>query len=57
MQVVIIRAAGKAPRFEAIAAIETSLEIDILEAGGMLPFILERCLNRTLRPEMMSASG
>jgi aconitate hydratase len=43
---VITRTAGKAIRLEAVAAIETSLEIDILKAGGMLPFILGRCVKK-----------
>jgi aconitate hydratase len=35
-------APGPALRFEAIAAIETSLEVELLKAGGILPYILCR---------------
>jgi aconitase A len=49
----ITRAAGGEIRFDAIAAIETSLEVEILKAGDMLPYILSRSLAAT--PKEMSA--
>jgi aconitate hydratase len=38
----IRRKCGETEAFEAVAAIETSQEIEILEAGGILPLILRR---------------
>ena len=40
----ITRAVGTGLEFEGTAAIETSLESEILKAGGMLPLILSRSL-------------
>ena len=44
VKVQIARARGGQERFEACAAVETSLEIATLEAGGILPIVLERTL-------------
>jgi aconitate hydratase len=38
----ILRATGDSEAFDAVAAVETSLEVDILRAGGILPLILHR---------------
>jgi hypothetical protein len=38
----ILRATGDSEAFGAAAGIETSLEVDILRAGGILPLILQR---------------
>lgn len=40
---------GSSVRFEAVAAIETSAEVGILRAGGVLPLILERLLAKPAR--------
>ena len=40
----IHRASGAIEAFEAIAAVETTLEITILKTGGVLPLILDRAL-------------
>lgn len=45
--VTIHRASGVTETFEAIAAVETSLEIALLQSGGVLPQILNRALDRT----------
>ncbi|MFE0756988.1 aconitate hydratase AcnA [Inquilinus sp. NPDC058860] len=42
----LIRSTGECEAFEAVAAIETSLEIEILTAGGILPLILQRASDR-----------
>ena len=52
--VVVTRNSGNTLRFEAVAAIETSLEIEVLKAGGMLPFILGRYLKKQPPSEMIS---
>ena len=41
----IARASGDVLSFGATAAIETSLEITILRAGGISPLIVQRALN------------
>jgi aconitate hydratase len=41
----IQRASGESSSFSVTAAIETSLEIETLKAGGMLPMILHREIN------------
>jgi aconitate hydratase len=41
----IHRASGQRASFDAAAAIETSLEVETLKAGGMLPMILHREMN------------
>lgn len=46
--VLILRADGGRESFTARAAIETSLEVDILKAGGILPLILEAHRRRTI---------
>jgi aconitate hydratase len=40
----LMRASGKALSFEATAAIETRLEVELLEAGGVIPVILRKTL-------------
>ena len=40
----IRRLKGESETFQAIAAIETSLEVDILREGGILPLILKRAV-------------
>jgi aconitate hydratase len=49
VQVLVTRRGRDTLRFNATAAIETSLEITILKAGGMLPFILNRFLQHKPR--------
>jgi aconitate hydratase len=56
VSVVIARPGRGDLRFDATAAIETSLETTILEAGGMLPFILNRCLEENSQLETNSAA-
>ncbi|MBS7544156.1 aconitate hydratase AcnA [Ancylobacter oerskovii] len=46
VDVAIIRGDGSRQDFKAAAAIETSLEVSILKAGGILPLILQRALDR-----------
>jgi aconitate hydratase len=41
----IVRRMGATEELEATAAIETSLEVEILKAGGILPLILRRELD------------
>jgi aconitate hydratase len=41
----IHRASGECACFDVIAAIETSLEVETLRAGGMLPMILHRAMD------------
>jgi aconitate hydratase len=41
----IHRASGRIESFDAIAAVETTLEITLLQSGGVLPLILNRTLN------------
>lgn len=45
----IRKADGSSIRFDAVAAIETSAEVSILQAGGVLPLILERLLRMPTR--------
>jgi aconitate hydratase len=45
--VTIRRASGAAEIFAAAAAIETSLEVDLLRTGGIIPFILQRAIARS----------
>jgi aconitate hydratase len=45
--VTIRRASGATEVFEAVAAIETSLEVDLLRTGGIIPFILQRTIARS----------
>lgn len=45
VRVRIHRASGDRTSFDAAAAIEASLEVDTLKAGGMLPMILHRETN------------
>ena len=45
----IRKADGSSVRFDAVAAIETSAEVGILRAGGVLPLILERLLGKPAR--------
>ena len=45
--VTIRRASGATEVFEAVAAIETSLEVDLLRTGGIIPFILRRAIARS----------
>ena len=40
----ILRASGAIESFDAAAAVETTLEIAILQSGGVLPLILNRTL-------------
>jgi aconitate hydratase len=42
--VTIRRASDAIEVFEAVAAIETSLEVDLLRTGGIIPFILQRTI-------------
>ena len=42
--VTIHRASGKTETFDAVAAVETTLEVAILQTGGVLPLILNRAL-------------
>src|SRR5262249_43808830 len=42
--ILIHRASGEKQAFEAIVAVETSLEIALLQSGGVLPQILKRAL-------------
>ncbi|MDB6452863.1 aconitate hydratase AcnA [Falsirhodobacter sp. 20TX0035] len=42
----VLRADGREERFEAVAAIETSLEVEVLGRGGLLPLILARVTER-----------
>lgn len=42
--VAVHRAAGAVERFDALAEVETSLEVETLRAGGLLPMILRRQL-------------
>jgi aconitate hydratase len=42
IQVRIVRESGVTELFEATAAIETMLEVEILHAGGVIPLILEK---------------
>ncbi|MBL8629945.1 MAG: aconitate hydratase AcnA, partial [Rhodospirillaceae bacterium] len=44
IQVTVHRADGRASSFTAIAAIETSLEVAVLQKGGMIPAILHRVM-------------
>jgi aconitate hydratase len=44
VKVRIVRDGAELDRFDARAAIETSLECDMLRAGGLLPLILRRAL-------------
>jgi aconitate hydratase len=55
VQVVVTRPGRNDLRFEATAAIETRLETTILESGGMLPFILNRCLEESPQHQSNSA--
>ena len=48
--VTIRRASGATEVFEAVAAIETSLEVDLLRTGGIIPFILRRAIARSAGP-------
>ena len=43
----IMRAGGEVETFETTAAVETMLEVTILEAGGVIPFILDKALRAT----------
>jgi aconitate hydratase len=45
MRIRIQRVSGESSSFNVAAAIETSLEIETLKAGGMLPMILRREMN------------
>jgi aconitate hydratase len=45
VHVEIRRASGERASFDVAAAIETSLEVETLKAGGMLPMILQREMN------------
>jgi aconitate hydratase len=45
--VTIRRSSGATEIFEAVAAIETSLEVDLLRTGGIIPFILRRAIARS----------
>ena len=40
----IHRASGETETFDAAAAVETTLEVAILQTGGVLPLILNRAL-------------
>lgn len=42
VRVAIHRASGRVEAFEATAAIETSLEVETLAKGGLMPLILDR---------------
>ncbi|WP_238578606.1 aconitate hydratase AcnA [Inquilinus limosus] len=44
----ICRADGSIDLFEAGAAIETALELDILKAGGVMPLMIDRAVRSTL---------
>jgi aconitate hydratase len=43
----ILRRDGRVQEVQATAAVETQLEVDLLHAGGVIPRILQRCLNAT----------
>jgi len=40
------RADGRVDRLQAVAAVETQFEVDLLRAGGVIPSILRRILAR-----------
>jgi aconitate hydratase len=40
----IIRMDGRVERFDAAAAVETGLEVELLRAGGVIPSILKQAL-------------
>ncbi len=46
----VLRADGREERIEAVAAIETSLEVEVLRQGGLLPMILARVTERPSAP-------
>jgi aconitate hydratase len=45
--VTLRRASGPAETLDTIAAVETRLEVELLRAGGVIPFILARALHTT----------
>lgn len=44
MNVTLHRASGRTQDIQAVAAVETRLEVELLRAGGVIPFILSRAL-------------
>jgi aconitate hydratase len=42
--VTVHRASGASETFEATAAVETALEVEILRGGGIIPLILRRAV-------------
>ncbi|HEY4030639.1 MAG TPA: aconitate hydratase AcnA [Caulobacteraceae bacterium] len=44
VKVTVRRRDGRAENFDALAAVETALEIEVLRTGGILPLILQRAL-------------
>lgn len=52
----IQRGTGTPLHFAATAAIETTLEVELLRAGGILPYILRRCMSAPARGALTAAS-
>ncbi|MBD9529800.1 aconitate hydratase AcnA [Paracoccus sp. PAR01] len=55
VEIRIHRSSGTVERFEAIAAIETSLEVETLAKGGLMPLILERVIRRRTEKKLPTA--
>jgi aconitate hydratase len=40
----VLRSDGGVETYEAIAAVETRLEVDLLRQGGVIPYILQKTI-------------